>query len=137
MTETTPRSLKLGMWILLFAICTAIISYLIIPKAQSANASVSKKCQLDLKRINDQDKFCDATDSIQSHKGINEAERRASLTRLQRCQEDHKTVADPESGDTYYVFCHIDGTYDVKTADELQSQAEQDMADYYSSLQDN
>ena len=87
------------------AIALIIIGFLVIPKIQYAQASVSEKCQIDLREQNDEDKFCDSNNKIQSHKAISDAEakqaeeaRRAALTPKQLCEEDHKSGSNPESG---------------------------------------
>lgn len=124
--------------ILAWAVVGAIVIiggalYVGIPKYQYAHATPENKCQIDLKKLHDDDRFCDYANQIQSHKKISQDEaklkeeaRRAALTPMQRCEEDHKTVSDPDTGEVFVPICKDDGTYEVKTTDELQSELEID-----------
>jgi hypothetical protein len=110
--------------------------YFIIPKYHYAHASSSEKCQIDLKKMHDEDKFCNYNDDVKSHKAIvaeeakaKEETRRAALTPQQRCEEDNKSFSDPESGDSFIVLCKADGTHEVKSADEMQDELHQDEAE--------
>jgi len=129
-------------WSLIFIAGAILVTILYaVPRYQYSRASFSEKCQIDLKKQNDSDKFCDINYNIQSRQAIaateakkaeesKEVARRAALTPKQRCEEDHKGGADPEGGDSYYVFCKDDGTYTIKSGDELQSEAEDDEYTY-------
>lgn len=132
----------LGTIVFYSVVVLAIIGFIVVPKIQYNRASISEKCKLDLNRQHDVDKFCDINNIIQSKKAIADAEakqaegvRRAGLTPKQLCEEDHKSGGDPESGDYYYVFCKDNGTYDIKSSDELQNEFESDRADYESESQ--
>lgn len=111
-----------------------------LPKYQYSKATSYEKCQIDVKKLNDSDKFCDSSDKIQSYKAIAEAnakkaeeERRAKLTPKERCQEEHKGFSDQE-GEYYVVSCKDDGSYDIKSASEVY---EETMSDYYNEMQDD
>lgn len=110
-----------------------------VPKYQYAHASLEERCQIDLKKMHDEDKYCDSNNSIQSQKAVAEAARRAALTPKQRCEEDNKSGSEYDldgNVDGYlYVSCHDDGTYTVKSSEELQNDYEQAQTDYYDSIQ--
>lgn len=125
-------------WIWLALILSVIAIWIIIgaliPKYQYYTASSTEKCQIDLKKLNDPDKYCDANHYIKSYKEITEAKsiadeaaRKAALTPKQRCEEEHKNFADPEGGDYYYVFCKDDGTYSIMSDSEVMSDVEDEI----------
>lgn len=123
-------------WSIVIALATTLSVHAGVSKYRYAHESPQQKCQTNVLKLNDPDKFCDAYNNIQSHKAVAEQQRRASLTPKQRCQEDHPaTVQDPDTGDVFYNFCNDDGTVTTKTADELQADAENAQSDYYSNLQ--
>jgi FtsZ-interacting cell division protein ZipA len=124
--------------ILTIAIIGAI--FIGVPKYHYAHASAFNKCQIDLKKLRDDDKFCNTDNEIKSHKDIEAAQaasqakakevaRRAALTPQQRCEEDHKTTADPDSGEVFIPICHVDGTYTYESASDLEEQMHQDEQD--------
>lgn len=111
-----------------------------LPKYKYSKASSYEKCQIDLKKLNDSDKFCDTNDKIKSYKEIaeaktaaDEAARKAKLTPKQRCEEEHKGFSD-EDGEYYTVLCKDDGSYDIQSASELYEDA---MDDYYNDMQED
>jgi hypothetical protein len=121
-----------------------VLLVLSLPFLKYELADAAEKCWITLSKQHNPDKFCDSNNKLQSHKAValaeakkqaeetakqQEAARRAALTPMQRCEEDHKTSTDPESGDVFIPICHEDGTYDYKSPEDLQDELQQNMTD--------
>jgi hypothetical protein len=115
-----------------------------IPKYHYAHASASERCAIDVNKLHDTDKFCNYSNEIKSYKDVEQANkvtagkakeeaRRAKLTPKQRCEEDNKSGPDRDvDGNVdgyFYITCHDDGTYDVKTDEDIQSEIEDGQSD--------
>lgn len=114
-----------------------VIYYFGVPFYKYQVADAAGKCAIDLRNKNDNDAFCDSNNKLQSKTGVAKKEeekqtklaeeaRRAALTPKQRCEEDNKNFSN-EDGEPFYVFCKEDGTYETKSAEELESELERDM----------
>jgi hypothetical protein len=98
-------------------VIAAGVLFIGVPKYRYVHASAAGKCQIDLRKLHDDDKFCNDINEIKSHKKIAatqaadqakaaEVARRAALTPQQRCEEDHKTTSDPDTGEVFIPICH-------------------------------
>jgi len=108
--------------------------YFGVPKYQYAHANAEERCQIDLKKLHDNDKFCNVNNEIKSHKVVDEADRRAALTPKQRCEEDHKGFSDPDTGEYTNILCRDDGSFEYVTDTQLQDQMQSDILDQQSSI---
>lgn len=104
-----------------------------IPNNKYSNATPYEKCQLDLKKAQDDDKYCDINNKIQSKKAnaeskakLDEDARKASLSPKQRCEEEHKSFSD-EDGEYYSVICKDDGTYSVESFRETMEETQDEL----------
>lgn len=99
--------------------------HIVNPKITYNNASPAERCQIDLKKLNDSDKYCDGATTL-SRKEVaaqkletKERERRSKLTPYQRCVEDYGDIATEEGG---IYSCNKDGTHDYISYSEMENE---------------